>query len=306
LLQILAPLRDDYMNISFELYRVFYIVAQAGSISRAAKELFISQPAVSQSIKQLEEKLGGQLFIRTAKGIILTTEGEVLFRYIKQAYNLIVTAERKFSEMQNLLNGEIKIGASDTLCRYYLIPHLEKFHRAYPEIRIQVTNRTTAEIISQLKSGKVDLGIINLPLEDESQLLIREGDTIQDCFVGGPNYRFLSGQELCLRDLARYPILLLDQDTVTRKFINRFLTEYGVTIVPEVELGSIDLLVEFAKIGLGLSLVVKSFISNDLEQGKLFEIKLKESIPTRKIGVATLKEVPLSAAAKKFIEILQL
>jgi LysR family cyn operon transcriptional activator len=293
------------MNINFELYRVFYLVAQAGSISGAAKELYISQPAVSQAIKQLEEKLGGQLFLRTAKGIILTTEGEVLFGYIRQAYNLIMTAEHKFAAMQNLLNGEIKIGASDTLCRYYLIPHLEKFHRAYPEIRIQVTNRTTGEIVNQLKSGKVDLGIINLPLDNENQLLVKESGIIQDCFVGGANYRFLAEQELSLQDLVKYPILLLDQGTVTRKFINRFLAGHGVTLVPEVELGSIDLLVEFAKIGLGLSLVVKSFISAELEQGNLFEIKLKEAIPPRKIGVATLKEVPLSAAARKFIEILE-
>jgi DNA-binding transcriptional LysR family regulator len=293
------------MNISFELYRVFYTVAQAGSISNAAKELYISQPAVSQAIKQLEEKLGGQLFFRTTKGIILTTEGEVFFRYIKQAYNLIMTAEHKFAEMQNLLNGEIKIGASDTLCRYYLIPHLEKFHRTYPEIRIQVTNRTTSEIVYQLKSGKVDLGIVNLPLENEKQLLIRESGMIQDCFVGGPNYRFLANQELSLADLANYPILLLDQGTVTRQFINRFLADHGVSLVPEVELGSIDLLVEFAKIGLGLSLVVKSFIQSELQQEKLFEIRLKEPIPPRQIGIATLKGVPLSAAAVKFIEIIE-
>jgi LysR family cyn operon transcriptional activator len=293
------------MSISFELYRVFYTVARAGSITNAAKELFVSQPAVSQSIKQLEDKLGGKLFFRTAKGIVLTTEGTVLFRYIEQAYNLIMTAEHKFAEMQNLVNGEIKIGASDTLCRYYLIPHLEKFHHTYPEIRIQVTNRTTDEIVSQLKSGKVDLGIINLPLDDENQLLIRESSVIQDCFVGGANYRFLAGQELSLHDLQHYPILLLDQWTVTRKFINRFFAGHGITLIPEVELGSIDLLVEFAKIGLGLSLVVKSFITADLEQEKLFEIRLKEAIPPRKIGIATLKEVPLSAAAQKFIEILE-
>jgi LysR family cyn operon transcriptional activator len=292
------------MNIDFELYRVFYLVARAGSISNAAKELFISQPAVSQAVKQLEAKLGGQLFFRTPKGIRLTTEGEVLFKYIEQAYGFITTAEQKFVAMQNLLSGEIKIAASDTLCRYYLIPHLETFHRNYPEIRIQVTNRTTLEIISQVKSGHADLGIVNLPLTGDNQLLIRETGSIQDCFVAGASHKFLADTAISLAELAQYPLMLLDKGTVTRRFIDRFAEEHGVMLIPEIELGSIDLLVDFAKIGLGVSFVIKDFIISDLEQEKLYEVKLKEKIPSRKIGIATLKNVPLSAVARKFIAIL--
>ena len=293
------------MNINFELYRVFYHVAKAGSISNAAKELYISQPAVSQAIKQLEEKLGGQLFLRTSKGIILTAEGEVLYKYIEQAYSFITTAEQKFAELQNLLSGEIRIGASDTLCRYFLIPHLEKFHHDFPEIRIQVTNKTTAEIISLLKLGKVDLGIVNLPLENENHLVIRESGVIQDCFVAGPNYKFLAAAEISLADLARYPLLLLDKGTATRRYIDRFAASYGITLLPEVELGSIDLLVEFAKIGLGISFVIKDYLTTELAEQTLYEIKLREVIPPRKIGIVTLKDVPLSTVAKKFIEILE-
>lgn len=293
------------MNINFELYRVFYHVAKAGSISNAAKELYISQPAVSQAIKQLEEKLGGQLFLRTSKGIILTAEGEVLYKYIEQAYGFITTAEQKFAELQNLLSGEIRIGASDTLCRYFLIPHLEKFHHDFPEIRIQVTNKTTAEIISLLKLGKVDLGIVNLPLENENQLVIRESGVIQDCFVAGANYKFLAASEISLTDLVRYPLLLLDKGTATRRYIDRFAAGYGITLLPEVELGSIDLLVEFAKIGLGISFVIKDYLTTELAERTLYEIKLREVIPPRQIGIVTLKDVPLSTVAKKFIEILE-
>jgi LysR family cyn operon transcriptional activator len=292
------------LNINFELYRVFYHVVKAGSISNAAKDLYISQPAVSQAVKQLEEKLGGQLFFRTPKGIVLTTEGEVLFKYIEQAYGFITTAEQKFAEMQNLLSGEIKIAASDTLCRYYLIPHLETFHYAYPEIRIRVTNRTTPEIISQIKSGQADLGIVNLPLNDDKSILIRETGSIQDCFVVGASYKYLADSEITLPELAQYPVMLLDKGTVTRRFVDRFMAEHGISLIPEVELGSIDLLVEFAKIGLGVSFVIKDFITSDLACQNLYEVQLKEKIPSRKIGIATLKEVPLSAVARKFIEIL--
>ncbi|HHW48009.1 MAG TPA: LysR family transcriptional regulator [Clostridiaceae bacterium] len=293
------------MHINLELYRVFYYVATAGSISGAAKELFISQPAVSQSIKQLEEKLGGKLFFRTSKGIKLTTEGEVLYKYIDQAYNIIRTAENKFIEMQNLTEGEIKIGAGDTLCRYYLIPYLELFHKEYPGIKIHVTNRTTPETIDLLKSGKVDLGIINLPADVDESVTVEETISIQDCFVAGRNYRYLSEKPISLSELVTYPVMVLEKGTSTRKHIDNFAKEHGIEISPEIELGSIDLLIQFAKIGLGISCVVRNFVDEEIREGDLYEIKLIEPIPERKVGIATLKDFPLSAAAGKFIEILK-
>jgi len=293
------------MNINLELYRVFYYVATAGSISGAAKELFISQPAVSQSIKQLEEKLGGKLFFRTSKGIKLTTEGEVLFKYIDQAYNIIRTAENKFIEMQNLVEGEIKIGAGDTLCRYYLIPYLELFHREYPGIKIHVTNRTTPETVNLLKSGKVDLGIINLPIELDDSIIVEETISVQDCFVAGQNYSYLSESPISLSELVRYPVMVLEKGTSTRKHIDNYAKEHGIDITPEIELGSIDLLIQFAKIGLGILCVVRNFVDEEIKSGCLYEIKLKEPIPERKVGIAVLKDVPLSAAAGKFIKILK-
>ncbi len=297
-------IRISYMNINLEYYRVFYHTARAGSISRAAQGLFISQPAVSQSIKQLEEKIGGQLFFRTRKGIRLTGEGEVLFKYIEQAYNFIMTAENKFSEMQNLAYGEIRIGAGDTLSRYYLLPFLEEFHRAYPGIKIQVTNRTTPETIGLLKNGSVDFGIINLPVSGDDQLEIRETITIQDCFVGGEAYRKLSDSAIPLKELVAYPLLLLEKASNTRRYIDSYAKSHNVEILPEIELGSYDLLVQFARIGLGISCVVKDFVAEEFENGGLYEIRLKEEIPPRKIGVITLKDVPLSAAARKFIKLL--
>lgn len=289
------------MFINMELYRIFYYTARAGSISRAAEELFISQPAVSQSVKHLEDKLGGQLFFRTSKGVKLTGEGEVLFKYIEQAYNFITAAENKFTEMQNLLNGEIKIGASDTLCKHYLLPYLGSFHKDYPGVKIHVTNRTTPETINLLKKGKVDFGIISLPIEEDNHLIVTEGSSIQDCFVAGENYRELAESDIFLEKLLEYPLLLLEKESNTRRFIDNYAKAYGYEIIPEIELGSIDLLIQFAKYGLGISCVVRDFVINELDGRELFEIRLKEKIPPRKIGIATLKDVPLSAAAKKII-----
>lgn len=290
------------MDINFDLYRIFYITAKAGSISAAARELYISQPAVSQSIKQLEDRLGGRLFFRTTRGIVLTEEGKTIFGYIGQACNLIDAAEEKFSEMQNLMSGEIKIGASDTLCKYYLLPYLGEFHRKYPDIRLHVTNRTTRETIKLLQSGEVDFGIINLPVENTKGLNINECMTIQDCFIVGEKYKSIAKAPIYLKDLSKVPVLLLEKGSSIRRFVDKYFKDNNVQIVPEIELGSIDLLVDFAKIGLGAASVIKNFIEDELKSHKLYEVKLIEKIPERKIGLVSLKDVPLSAASKKFIE----
>lgn len=291
------------MSTNLELYKVFYHTAKLRSFSGAAKELFITQPAVSQAIKQLENELGGQLFFRNAKGVMLTQEGEVLFHYIEQAYQLIATGEKKVTEIHTLLNGEIRIGASDTMCKYYLLPYLESFHCQYPGVKIQVTNRTTPETIKLLKAGQVDLGCIILPYEDD-QLLIRKGRPIQECFVGGEKFKELATQTCTLNDLTRYPILLLEKGTNTRRFVDQFAAQNGLVLTPEIELGSIDVLVQFAKIGLGISFVIRDFIREDLKAGRLVEIKTQEKIPGRAIGIVTLSNIPLSKAAEEFIRLL--
>ena len=293
------------MNINFELYKVFYQIAKEGQVSAAAKRLFVTQPAVSQSIKQLEDRLGGKLFFRTPKGMKLTVEGEMLFSYVKKAYELINTGEMKFEEMQNLECGEINIGASDTLCSHFLLPYLEEFHKKFPKIKIKITNRTTYEIINLLKNGNVDLGILNLPIEDDKQLNIVEALTIEDSFIYGKKYSAFFKKEVSLKKLNEYPLILLEKGSSTRNFIDNIFSDKKLKLEPEIELGSNDLLVKFAKIGLGISFVSKSSIKNELRDGEIFEVKLKEKIPKRKVGIATLKGVILSPVSKEFLEFVQ-
>ncbi|MDF2959522.1 MAG: LysR family transcriptional regulator [Paenibacillus sp.] len=290
---------------NMEWYRVFYFTAKAGSLSKAAEELFITQPAVTHSIKQLEAKLGGQLFFRTSKGVKLTAEGEVLFKYIEQAYHFISNGERKIAEMHQLIEGEIVIGAGDTLCRHYLLPHLQRFHEAYPKIKIQVTNRTTAETVSLLKEGKIDLGIVNLPLiPGDNKIDILESIQIEDCFVAGLSYKHLSETPVSLEALLGHPIILLEKGSSIRAYIDRFAGEQGFTIKPEIELGSIDLLMEFARSGFGIACVIKNFAAQELAESKLYEIRLETPIPARNVGIVTLKGTPLSVAAKQLLEIM--
>ena len=292
------------MDINLELYKVFYHVVKSGGISKASQELFISQPAVSQSIRQLESKLGGRLFFRTPKGITMTPEGEVLYKYIEQGYNMILLAESKFSEAINLDAGEIRIGASDMTLKYFLLPHLEEFHKRYPKVRIKVTNGPSPETVACLKNGFIDFGVASLPLSDDSAVDIIEVMEIQDCFIA--NYRFghLAAKKVSLTELSDYPVIMLEKNTSTRRYIDNFLASYKVSIIPEIELATSDLLVQFARRGLGISCVVRNFAENDLQNGSLFELNLTEKIPSRQIGILKLKSTPLSAAAVKFIELI--
>jgi LysR family cyn operon transcriptional activator len=290
------------MEFNMEWYRVFYWTAKLGSLTKAAEKLHITQPAVSHTLKQLEGVLCGQLFFRTTKGVTLTAEGEVLFNFVKQAMHFIEIGEKKIAEMQELSYGEINIGASDTLCKHFLLPHLEQFHKLYPDIRIRVTNRTTPETITLLKEGKIDFGVVNLPAFD-LKVDFRTSSTQQDCLVGNQEYAALTENPLPLEELHQYPLLLLEGGS-TRNFLDEYATSNGITLKPELELGSLDLLTQFVQSGFGLTFIVREYITDELNTGKLIEIPLIPPIPERHVGIATLKGVPLSAASRRFLEFL--
>lgn len=293
-----------YNNINLELYRVFYFIVQAGSISNAANELFITQPAVSQSLKHLENKLGCQLFIRNKKNILLTSDGQTLYNYIEKAYNFIIAAEKRIFEAQNLSGGDLRIGAGDSICYHYLAKYLETFHTHYPGVKIQVTNRTSDETINLLKSGSVDIGLVSSSSGFDSSISYTPILKIIDCFVAGIKYKELSKTKISLTQLSEYPLLLLEKVSQSRRFIDKFFIEKGIVLNPEIELGSLDLLVSFAKIGLGISCVIKNYFLKELNAGEVFEIPLKEKIPPRYIYLAQLKKVPVTKITETFVNIL--
>lgn len=294
-------------EINMEWYRSFYWTARTGSLSRAAERLHITQPAISHTLKQLEHALGGPLFFRSAKGVSLTAEGEELLQYVEQAFSLFEAGEKRIAEMRNLDSGEIKIGAGDTLCKHYLLPYLEQFHQQYPNIRIQVTNQTTPETLHLLKEGKMDIGIVNLPAEDR-KIEFKRSLPQQDCLVGGKAYaelaRKLQQQPLALEALHEYPLIMLEPGGSTRQFLDRYAAVHGVQLQPELELGSLDLLVQFAMSGFGLAFVTRNDVEQELARGELVEIPLLPAIPERYIGIAVLRGVPQSSASKRFMTLL--
>lgn len=292
------------MNINLELYKIFCVVANTGNITKASEELMISQPAISKSIKNLEEQLGGDLFIRTKRGVILTDEGKEFYQYIKKAMEYIDNAERKFNDLINLDTGCIKIGIGSTLTKEFLMPFLEIFHEKYPKIDIKIINNITSNLLEQLKNGFIDLVIMTLDNQDYSDFNIIKCKERNDCFVANPKYYDLTNKKLSLKDLNNYPLILQLSGSNTRNFLDDFAKENNVSLKPTIELANYSLVVEFAKLGLGIGYATKEFIKKDLDNQNLFILKVKENIPTRYISIVTAKNHLPNFSSNKLIEII--
>lgn len=291
------------MDINYELYKVFYHVANTLSFSEASKQLFISQSAVSQSIKVLEKKLNQTLFIRSTKRVQLTPEGEILLKHIEPAMNLIKQGENQLLEANTLNGGQLRIGASDTICRYYLIPYLKKFHKKYPNVHIKVTNQTSIECAKLLESGQVDFSITNYPNSGLSNTQnVRIVHEFYDVFVANEEYHKLKGRPVSLKELQTYPILMLDRKSTTSEFLHSMFQRHQLDLVPEIELNSNDLLIDLARIGLGIAFVPNYCIPET--EKDLFIVDLEESLPSRQMVVAYNENLPISQAAKQFMEML--
>jgi DNA-binding transcriptional LysR family regulator len=290
---------------NFEYYKVFYYVGKLGSITGAAKELSISQPAVTQSIHQLEKALGCSLFQRTSRGMKFTSEGELLYRYVERGYEQIELGEQRLRQMQHLDAGEVRIGASDMTLRFFLLPFLEKFHELYPGIKVTVTNGPTPETLEYLEDDKIDFGVISTPFNEKENYNFFRVSSIEDIFVAGRRFIQYKNKMLDFSDLQNIPLILLESNSSTRNYINNFLKSHGVDIQPEFELSTSDMIVQFALRNLGVGCVVKSFAQEYLDSGVLFELRFNSVLPKRDICVITDETRPLSIAASKLVELIR-
>ncbi|MBQ1801717.1 LysR family transcriptional regulator [Lachnobacterium bovis] len=289
------------MDINLEYYKIFYYVGTKQSITLAAEELSISQPAVSQAIKNIEQAYGCKLFARVPKGVRFTAEGEVLFSYVKKGYETILAGDKRLNEMLNLESGEIRIGASDMTLKYYILSYLEKFHELHPEIKVTVTNAPTPETISCLSDGEIDFGVVSTPFNDASNIKKIPVKEIRDIFVAGNRFSDLKGKKISYKDLEKMSTMCLEGHTSTRQYVTSYLKKFGAKLKPEFELATSDMLVQFAKRNLGIASVVEDFAKEELENGELFELKFEEEIPKRKFCIVLNEKLPMSTAAKELI-----
>lgn len=292
------------MTGKLEHYRVFCKVAQNRSFSKAAQELFLSQPAVSQAIRQLEEQLGTQLFLRTSKRVELTAEGQLLYEYASSALGLLESAEQQLGGLQTLSVGQLRLGAGDITVRHLLLPCLEQFHQLYPQVHLSIYNRTSAGSLELLRAGRIDAAFVSLPIEDE-RIAIHWETPVQDIFVAGERFSHLRGKPVSERELASLPLIMLEQKANSRSYVQRCFLRRGIDLKPEIEIASYDLMSELTRINLGLSCHVRQFCRQELDDGKIFEVQLRNPIPERSIGMVSLSGVSLSPAVSRFLELLQ-
>ena len=291
------------MNYRIEQYRIFNSVAKAKSFSKAAENLFMTQSAVSQAIKQLEASIDIILFKRTSKGVELTEAGNILYKYTSSAMELLKTGLLRVEALKTLDDGELKIGASDTISTYFLLPRLEMFHKIYPNIKIKIINRVTSETIDLLKSGKIDIAFGNLPIEEKGIEIIK-CMTVHDTFVAGNDFKKYKDKVFSKEDIAKLPLILLETKSNSRRYVDKFFLESGQVLAPSIELGAHELLLQLSKINLGVSCVLREFSQDYLKNDFVFELKQKNPIPERAIGYCYSKNLHLTPSMKEFMTFL--
>lgn len=295
--------QEESMNQNLSSYRIFYTVANTGNISKAAKELYISQPAISKSIQKLEESVGCKLFSRSSRGVVLTDEGKLLYDHVSNAFETLALGEEKLRRSIELGVGHLKIGVSATLCKYMLLPYLKEFIRRNPHISISITCQSTNETLRLLEDNKIDIGLIGKP-DNLKNIHFDFLEEIEDVFVATKDYiRNLRARGIQKNQiLSSSTLMLLDKNNMTRQYIDDYLQENQIVIKDSIDISNMDLLIDFARIGVGVACVIKSFVAEDLAAGALVEIPLGIPIHKREVGFAYKTNGGMAKSAEEFIE----
>lgn len=272
-----------------------------GNITAAAQALYISQSAVSQSIKQLERDLQTRLFARNSRGVTLTAEGQMLYEYVRSAMGLLETGEEKLSQTRELQMGQLTIGASDTVTSQFLLPYLDTFHKRHPAIHIQIVSGRSHKVLGLLRSGKVDIAFASTPADDAGLRIYPCFDT-HAIFVAGAEYPCDFRHVYTLEEIAAFPLILLERKASSRLYLERFFLQNGLKLNPEIELGARSLLVDLAAIGFGVAGVTEEFVRKELDSERLKKLKTSFEIPARSVDMCLLSDVPQSAAAERFTD----
>lgn len=289
------------MEGNLSSYRIFHTVAQKGNISYAAKELYISQPAISKAISKLEENLGITLFYRSSRGVTLTEAGKLLYEHTKKAFDALEEGEERIHKISELGIGQIRIGVSTTLCKYILIPYLKGFIEAYPHIKITITCQSTFHTVKLLEEDKIDIGLIgSFGFGKDIQFLPLK--SIEDVFVASKGYMKKIKEETNVSIFDSATLLLLDEQNISRHYIENYFKENHIETKQILEVGSMDLLIEFAKIGLGVACVIREFVEEDIENGNLAIVEIPRAIEKRQIGFAYSKKGIMTEAMERFIK----
>ncbi|MDE5729324.1 MAG: LysR family transcriptional regulator [Clostridia bacterium] len=290
--------------VNLELYRVFYTVAKCGSLTKAAQELYISQPAVSQAIKQLETQTGVSLFNRTHKGMVLSAAGgKIIFKQVEEALSLLDEAESKLLETNTTATGTIRIAATDSIFAHVLADKIAEFSQREPAVKLELVSSTSPNTIDWLKDGKCDVAFINLPLEDDDVRFCGAITHLSDVFIAGERFKQLKNKEIQLNSLQEYPLLMIESGTVFMREFAKTTSALGVSLNPDFEVANWDLMKKLIIKGMGVGCIPREYCLNELANGELFELNVTPPLPVRGVGIALAKNVTPSFAIKEFLSL---
>lgn len=292
------------MAVNYEYYRIFYYVAKYRNLTRAAEALFSSQPNVTRVMNHLEQELGCRLLNRTNKGIVLTSEGEQLYRHVAVAFEQLKLGEEELTKNAELQGGTVLVGTSETALHLYLLERLGDFHEAYPNVRLKIFNYSVLQALPALKNGQVDFAVITKPLEKHPEFEEIRLKTFPDILAGGPRFSEFAGQPRSLAEVSGYSLICLEKNTNTYLFYDRFYRSHGLELAPDIEVATADLILPMIKNGLGLGFLPREFAEEAIALGQIVEIPLKEEIPERSVCLVYDPKRAFGAAARKLKEIL--
>ncbi len=292
------------MSVSYDYYKVFYKVAECGNITAAARELYLVQSTVSRTVQNLERELGCRLLARSAQGIRLTQEGEVLYRHLKPAFAHIEVAEERLANLRRLNEGTLRIGASELTLTFYLLPILERFIRDYPGVHVRLSFSSPAQAVPDLSSGMLDLAVLGSPLVEDADVDVRRLRPADFTLIAGPLFSELAGEPVDLKELAEYPFITMEKGTSVRLFADRMAQEAGFTLRPECEVGSMPLLLSMVKLNLGLAFVPALHAQELLADGSVLRLRPRQELPEQHICLLTSRIFPGNAVTERFSSLL--
>ncbi len=291
--------------IDFELYKLFYTVAKYGSLSKAAEELYISQPAASQSLQRLEKQLDTPLFNRVHHGMELSAQGgKIIFDDVEQAVRLLYGAEKKLAALKQNATGTLRIGASETIFQYLLSEKIVEYNKRYPQVKIELISETSPKIIALMKNYECDIGFLNLPISEDDDIVIRSSIAfLNDIFIAGERFAELKDKALSVQDLQKYPLLLMEEHTVSREAVDHFGISHGVKFKPAVEVNSWGFMKHLVMDGMGIGCIPREYSMNKLGNGSLIELNVNPAMPARSVGLALPKNVNMTFALQSFLNL---
>ena len=289
----------NYNDLDLNLIKTFLCVYESKSILLASKKLYISQPAVTKSIKKLEELLGGKLFIRTPKGVIATTEGEAFNNACYNSMKILNNGMNKFSALSSLGEGKLNIGSSSTIIRKILLNFIIKFNKKYPNIVITITDANSEKLERYVKNNRIDLAILNLPIKEPDIFQITPIMETHDCFIVSKNF----GKDYLSKDeLKNEKIIVQKRPSSNRDHFEKMCDDNDISLEPSFEIGSFGLITDFVASDMGIGYSIKEFVEDDVKSNRVKILKTDFKSKARQIAAITSLVTVNSFACEKFIE----